>query len=700
MKEVDEESLNLTNPKNSSMPISLEKMKKSKLFQNKTTRKSHHDYKKSISKEKNNKLKKKFFNLYVINTQLQKHNSNPLKKSIMIINDIIDTKTNHFLAVFKDYLITDYIDEFLQRYFSKSECYELIPKFYEYYQNYLKFFCRGFFIDFKANKIIQDYGECQAEFFYNKNYGGKEKKSKKNKNKDNNHSNSKKIISNNNSKINKIKLLFTDTIKNSINKMENSKLMNNYLYKYNTNEISNILYKNKNETMSLNDDTKVYNNDNIMTNENSLVNLIDVMIHKKREKKKIIKKNKNNNLYDKNIVNIYKNLLNQSPIKSARNLNYDTKIAPFNKTTKKISSIKIFNKNIPMTIKNKKHNNISNDLAKTPLFFDNQKMNKNNHSRNIKNNNNSNFFMKSNLTQKGYYKNISKIITSRLGGGFDINFATTKNTWNKKFSFFNTNLNMNNQNSKKKIKFNDFYFKNIDSYNLLSNSSSKNLKKNFICNNLSTKNNNKNNNNQKLNNRIKHYQYINYKNKNPLKYKNMNNKKSCSLSNSNSIFNNFHININNNIMLLNDNNNTHYNSNKNNLKSKPKKKIDDIKLTLNKQSKSRNNETTIDFKKYKTEINNNSNNIKNKKNICSSIRKYIYLVKTKRRDKVSSKNKEVLIKNKSNIYNNHSCFKIKRFEDSDIMPSLKNFKKLNNSNKNMKLNKLPKVNIIFDYKRK
>ena len=57
-----------------------------------------------------------------------------------------------------------------------------------------------------------------------------------------------------------------------------------------------------------------------------------------------------------------------------------------------------------MTIKNKKHNNISNDLAKTPLFFDNQKMNKNNHSRNIKNNSNSNFFMKSNLTQKGYYK--------------------------------------------------------------------------------------------------------------------------------------------------------------------------------------------------------------------------------------------------------------------------------------------------------
>ena len=34
------------------------------------------------------------------------------------------------------------------------------------------------------------------------------------------------------------------------------------------------------------------------------------------------------------------------------------------------------------------------------------------------------------------------------------------------------------------------------------------------------------------------------------------------------------------------------------------------------------------------------------------------------------------------------------------MPSLKNIKKLNNSNKNLNLNKVPKINIIFDYKRK
>ena len=702
MKEAKSDILNLSNSKNLSLPKSFQKIKKSKNIQNRNNKKSN-------SKLKKETIKKKFSPLYIINSQLQKHNSNPFIKNIMIINDIIDTKTNHYLAIFKDYLITDYIDEFLKRYFSLNECEELIPKFYVYYKNYLKFFCRGFFIDFQANKIIQEYGEYQAELYYNKNYGMKDKKSKKNKNDENINCNSSNNISNNsnyNYNLNKLKILFTESIKNSINRVENSKLIRNYIYKYNTNEISNILYNNKNETLTLNDDTKVYNNDNIITNENTLINIIDNMIHKKRKEK--TKKNKNKNMKnknnDKNIVNIYKNLLNQSPIKSSRNLNF-IKSVPYNKTSRKVSSIKIFNKNIPMIIKNRKYNNnISNELkdsAKTPIYVENPKTaTKNNQIRNSKINN-SNLFMKSNLTQKSHYRNTSKIISSRLGE----NLITTKNA-NNKFSSFNTNLIIDNQNNKKKIKFNGLYSRNIDNY-LLSTSSSRNLKNIFMYSYHSNKNLNNNNifinNSKKANNRIKHYQYINYKNKTQLK-NNSNNKhkQSYSLSNSNSIFNNFHININNNIMLLNNNNNTHYNSNKNNFKSKSNKRIDDIKLTLNKQIKSRNIGIGFDLKKYKTEKNNNNiNNIKNRKNICSSIRKYIYLVKTrsKSKDKIS-KNKEILIRNKSNLYNNHSCFKIKKIEDSDIMPSLKIFKKLNNSNKNLNLNKVQKTNVIFDYKRK
>ena len=607
-------------------------MEKSKILQNKTKRKFNYYHKKSISREKNKRIQNKFYDLYTINSQLQKYNCNPLKKNIMIINDIIETKSNHFLAIFKDYLITDYIDEFLKRYFIVNESEELIPKFYDYYQNYLKFFCRGFFTDFQVNKIIQDYGECQAELYYNKNYGTKSKNEKKNKSDNYNLS---KNISNSNSKFNnKKKLLFTEKIRNSINRIENSKLISNYIYKFNTNEISNIFYKNKNETITLNNDTKIYN-DNLISKENSIIKIIDAMIHRKREKKK----SNINNINNKNIINIYKNLLNQSPIKSARNLHYNKNIW----TTRKVSSIKIFNKNIPSTKNSKSHlkninSNDIKDMVKTPNYVGIQKILLNNYqnkSRNLKSNN-SNLFMKSNLTQRGYNRNTSKSISSRIGG-IGRNFVITKN--NKKLSPYNTNVNINanNQNTKKK-QFNGLKSKNINNV-ILSISSSRNLKKNSYENTQLNKNNN--HNNQRNNtNRIKHYQYISYKNKNQYKHKNNYKnkyKQNSSTTNSNSIFNNYHININNNIMLYNNNNNmTHYNSSKNYLKSNSKKKKNEnIKLTLNKPNKSRNVRigNGIDLKKYKTETKNVYNINKSKKNLCSSLRKYIYLVKYKNKSK-------------------------------------------------------------------
>ena len=73
MKEAKFDSLNLSSVKNISFPISGEKKKKSKIHRNKLVR----IFK---EKEKNKIMKKKFYDLYTINSQLQKHNSNPLKK--------------------------------------------------------------------------------------------------------------------------------------------------------------------------------------------------------------------------------------------------------------------------------------------------------------------------------------------------------------------------------------------------------------------------------------------------------------------------------------------------------------------------------------------------------------------------------------------------------------------------------------------
>ena len=79
-----------------------------------------------------------------INQNLQNHNSNELKIGIKDINDLIDSKNCHLVAVFKDYLISDYIDEFLRRYYLNKEIKERLPKFEGNYKNYLTFFCKLF----------------------------------------------------------------------------------------------------------------------------------------------------------------------------------------------------------------------------------------------------------------------------------------------------------------------------------------------------------------------------------------------------------------------------------------------------------------------------------------------------------------------------------------------------------------------------
>ena len=698
--------LNISSPQFGKKVFHIEKIKKCKM--NKP--RQNINFNLHINNHFFQKNKFNFFQL--INNQLQKHNSTPDQKNIMIINDIIDTKPNHFLAIFKDFLISDYVDEFLKRYFTFDECEELIPKFHLYYKNYLKFFCKGFFIDFKANKIVQDNGELQAELYYNNNYGSNNgRKDKKEKLGDSNKSGSSNENQNNLSKINKIKSIFSKSIKKKISGIESSKNQEK-------NEISNIFYKSKNETMTLNNDTRVFNDDNIYTNENSLLNLLKSLINKKMPRKKM-NENKiiKNNINEKNIFRIYKNLLSESPIKSARYQNY-IKNGMYNKTTKKLSSIKIFTKNIPMIFKNKNHN-LSNDM-KTP-FLEKTKINsRNNQSRNSRTNfssrgNNSiNIFIKNSKSKKSNKKrkNNSKSSTTRLNIK---NFTTMKLSKSKnKYSNFTRNIN---HKISKKVIYNVLNFRNNSNNSF---NSSRNYQRNYK---YSFQSNNSNyNNNPKKNDKIKHYQNIAFKNKSINKHKIQSRifkqKQNLSLYNSNSIYNNFHININNNIMLLNSNNNSnvkHFIQNKNNIKSfsKQKKASNNIqnnnytyRRNNNKNIKSRN-EINNNLNKYKTEIRNMQVNLKknnkilppsNKKNIC--FEKSKSKSKSKNKNK-SFKNKEHLIRNKSNLhFNNNSRLTIKKFNQKDMMPSLRNFKKLNNTNKNPKNQNNQKINMIFDYKRK
>ena len=115
----------------------------------------------------------------IIFININKHNSTPKQQIINNINTLIESKPSHLVAIFKDFMIADFIDEFLRREYHIKECFERLPKFANYYKNYLTFFCKPTFSNFYCNHIVQSFGEAKAEIYYNNNYGKNSKPKKK-----------------------------------------------------------------------------------------------------------------------------------------------------------------------------------------------------------------------------------------------------------------------------------------------------------------------------------------------------------------------------------------------------------------------------------------------------------------------------------------------------------------------------------------
>ena len=111
---------------------------------------------------------------------MKKYNSSSQTNNILAINNLIKCKGCHFLAIFKDHLIADYIEEFMRRFYMKRESIDRMAKIYEYYKNYLKYFCRPTFKANFANQIIKSYKDMKAEYFYKNNLSkNKSEKDKK-----------------------------------------------------------------------------------------------------------------------------------------------------------------------------------------------------------------------------------------------------------------------------------------------------------------------------------------------------------------------------------------------------------------------------------------------------------------------------------------------------------------------------------------
>ena len=573
---------------------------------------------------------------YIISQTLQKHNSSPEQKNIMIINDLIESKETHFIATFKDYLIRDYQEEFLRRYFYINEITEVLPKFYQYYKNYLKFFCKGTFCDFDVNEIMQEYGESQAEFYYNRNYGHKEKMKRKdkkenidenNENENNDNENNENDDNNNEneSDLALLQYIFTKSIEKSIERVKNSYRLSG---KEKNEEISNIRPFNiSNENTLILPDNSTISSDDIITKENSIRYMIDLM----NKKKKRINTNKTTNNQKKNKVIKNSVAIIDNKNKKSNDINKNIALNNLNKKYKRTLSKTTSNLNVKNTKKTKSiiSRNKTNDIK--PNYFTN---NNNNH----KNRNNpakSNYIKYIDILSSNKPKNKSSeqrrrklqnesgvssrktnpsnrarnFISSLNNNDLVNHFSLLSNNKHSNNLYTNKN-NINNNNRANSSLFLLNNVQNIEKNNKIVNCYNyntlfpmtlpkNNINKNKYNHNLSKKTENKENKNSK-NKRKENYQYFNHNIKSfikalrnastsPKSLINANNSSNGNnISNNNkslsySTVNNCNININNNIILSNNyfnNKNQSHNSNQSQTNLSSKKSLD-----KNKQNK-------------------------------------------------------------------------------------------------------------------
>ena len=102
----------------------------------------------------------------------KKYNCTQTKYEHFLVEYLLNNVDCHLVSIFKEKMLTDYIDEFLRREYNFSESKERIPKFSIYYKNYLQFFCKPTYNNFIFNDLIQNYGEKKAELYYKDHYQG------------------------------------------------------------------------------------------------------------------------------------------------------------------------------------------------------------------------------------------------------------------------------------------------------------------------------------------------------------------------------------------------------------------------------------------------------------------------------------------------------------------------------------------------
>lgn len=109
----------------------------------------------------------------------KKYNTDETKYNKILITNLMMNKNSHYVATYKNYLITDFVDEYLKRFYSFEECFDRLIQMYTYYKNYHSFFGYPTFCDVSLSKMIHNNGEIKAELYYKCNYPNAKQLSKK-----------------------------------------------------------------------------------------------------------------------------------------------------------------------------------------------------------------------------------------------------------------------------------------------------------------------------------------------------------------------------------------------------------------------------------------------------------------------------------------------------------------------------------------
>ena len=163
-----------------------QQQKMAKTFETNITSDKGEEKSSSQTSNQNNPPPKKHLNLYLIQYQkyfnkklVIKYNILPNEYNLMNLDNFITAKYCHSLASFKEKLIFNYDEEFLNRFYTKKESKRKIPLFADFYKSYLKFFCFPTLSELKLNDLIEDMVEKKAKAFYNENFSEKSDKNEK-----------------------------------------------------------------------------------------------------------------------------------------------------------------------------------------------------------------------------------------------------------------------------------------------------------------------------------------------------------------------------------------------------------------------------------------------------------------------------------------------------------------------------------------